>query len=73
MKRDNNLIKVTNLKTNEVWWCTKTTYASRIMNCTPASVFLDKYKDDFNVVLVDGSEVKWKDINAYDIVLRNNK
>lgn len=71
MKRNNNLLKVTNLKTNETWWCTKTTYVGKIIGCTPAAVFCEKYKNDYKVEILDGSEVKWKDINKIDIILRN--
>lgn len=73
MKRNNDLIKVTNLKTKEVWWCTKTTYAGKVIGCSPAGVFAERYKDNFRVEIIDGSEVKWKDINMIDIVLRNKK
>lgn len=68
MKKDNNLIRITNSETGEVKYFTKDTYVQNYIGCTQASLPSIKagtskkftaYKYD----IVEGSEIKWKDIN----------
>ncbi len=68
MKYDNNLIKITNTETGEFRLFTKDSYVCNYIGCSNTalaqikggtSLKYRKFKYEF----IDGSEIKWKDIN----------
>lgn len=68
MKRDNNLIKITNNKTGESRYFTKDSIAMSWIGCSLSSMQLIKGNNSpkFNYIkyeLVDGSNILYKDIN----------
>lgn len=68
MKRDNNIIKVTNTKTGEVRYFLKDTYVQYWIGCSQTAMPLIKggRSRDYAYIkyeITDGSEVKYKDIN----------
>ena len=68
MKRDNNLIQITNTQTGEVRYFTKDSYAQSYIGCsvTAMPAIKGNKSRDFKHIkyeLIDGSEIKYKDIN----------
>lgn len=68
MKRDNNLIRITNTKTNESRYFTKDSIAMGWIGCSLTSMPLVKSNNSpkFNYIkyeIVDGSNILYKDIN----------
>ncbi len=68
MKRDNNLIKLTNLKTGECNYFTNDSYVMVYIGCSQGA--LPQIKSgkslkfpNWKYEIVDASEIKWKDIN----------
>lgn len=68
MKRDNNLIKITNTKTGESRYFTKDSIAMTWIGCSLASMQLVKGNKctKFNYIkyeIVDGGDILYKNIN----------
>lgn len=68
MKQNNNLIKITNTQTNEVRYFTKNNHVCSYIGCGLLTLGMIKqgrsktYKH-YVYEIVDGSEIKYKDIN----------
>ena len=68
MKRDNNLIKITNKVTGEARYFTKDFYVCKWVGCTTTSLTgiisnnSRKYPD-WKYEIIDGSNILYKDIN----------
>lgn len=68
MKKDNFLIKITNEDTGEYRYFTKDSYVQAWTGCSVTALLQIrgnkslKYSN-YKYELVDGSEIKWKDIN----------
>lgn len=68
MKIDNRLIKITNKDSGEYRYFTKDSYVQLYIGCSQSSIpqiktgATLKYKN-WKYELVDGSQIKWKDIN----------
>lgn len=68
MKKDNNLIKITNVLTKEVRYFTKDSYVREYIGCSVTALTQlksggsPKYQN-WKYELVDGGEIKYKDIN----------
>lgn len=74
MKKDNNLIRITNSETGEVFYFTKDYCIKMRIGCTQSAMPL--IKDGNSVCLhqwkyeiVDGSNILYKDINKIKLVL----
>lgn len=68
MKKDNNIIRITNNETGEVKYFTKDTYVQNYVGCSQTAMPLIKAgkSRDYRHIkyeLVDGAEIKWGDIN----------
>lgn len=68
MKKNNNLIKITNIEKNEVKYFTKDSYVIRYIGCTQGSLasIRSGHSRDYNQFIyeiVDGSDVVYKNIN----------
>lgn len=68
MKKDNNVIQITNMKTSEVRYFTKDSYVQYYVGCTQAAMPLLKANCSkkfpyIKYEIVDGSNVLYKDIN----------
>lgn len=68
MKRDNNVIRITNTETGEVRYFTKDTYVQIYIRCSQAAMPLIKAGKsrsyaNYKYEIVDGGELKYKDIN----------
>lgn len=68
MKKNQNLIKVTNEDTGEYRYFTKDSYVMAWIGCSVTALLQIrgnkslKYSN-YKYEIVDGSEIKWKDIN----------
>jgi len=68
MKRDNNLIKITNTKTGEFRYFTKDSIAQSWIGASQSSMvgIIANNSNKFNYIkyeIIDGSNILWKDIN----------
>ena len=68
MKKDNNVIKITNLKNNEVRYFTKEYYVMIYIGCSQAAmpnIKAGKSRDFSHIKyeIVDGGNIMYKDIN----------
>lgn len=68
MKRDNNVIQITNTETGEVHYFTKDTYVQHCIGCTQSAMPLIKAGKSvrfpqWKYEIVDGGEIKYKYIN----------
>lgn len=68
MKRNNNLIKISNIETGEVRYFTKDSYVQHYVACSQSAVTAIKTgkSRDYTYIkyeIVDGSNIKYKDIN----------
>lgn len=68
MKKDNNVIRITNLETGEVRYFTKDHYVMLYVGCSQAAmptIKAGRSRDFSNIKydIVDGSDIKYKDIN----------
>lgn len=68
MKRDNNVIRITNTETGEVRYFTKDTYVQIYISCSQTAMPLIKAGKsrayaNYKYEIVDGGELKYKDIN----------
>jgi len=67
-KFNNNLIRIINSEIGETKYFTKETYVMNYIGCSQAAmpkIRTNKSRDYayINYEIVDGSEIKWKDIN----------
>lgn len=71
MKTNNNLIKITNILTKEVKYFTKDSYVCKYIGCSNTALSgvisgnSPKYQN-WKYEIVDGSEIKYKNINILD-------
>ncbi len=68
MKKNNNVIRITNTETGEIKYFTKDTYVQNYIGCSQTSMPLIKAGKsrnyaNFKYEIVDGGEIKYKDIN----------
>lgn len=68
MKRDNNVIRLTNSETGEVYYFTKDYYVQICIGCTQSAMPLIKVGKSvrfpqWKYEIVDGSNILYKDIN----------
>ena len=68
MKKNNNVIKITNLENGEVKYFTKDTYVQIYIGCTQTAMPLIKagrsrVYANYKYEIVDGGELKYKEIN----------
>ena len=70
MKKNNNLIKLTNLSTGEVHYFTKDSYVIRTIGCSqlamPTIKFnrSPKYSSEWKYEIIDGGDLLYKNINV---------
>ena len=68
MKKDNNVIRITNMETGEIKYFTKDTYVQNYIGCSQTAMPLIKAGKSrqysyIKYEIVDGGEIKYKDIN----------
>lgn len=70
-KMNNDLIQVVNKKSGEIYYCKGMTYAALVIGCQISQVKQMmmkigscKYDNDWELKMIDGSNIKWKYINT---------
>lgn len=68
MKKNNNIIKITNTENGEIRYFTKDTYIQNYIGCSQTAMPLIKagrsrQYSHIKYEIVDGSMILWKDIN----------
>lgn len=68
MKKNNNLIKITNTFNNEIKYFTKDSYVMKYIGCSQGALALIRSNNSraykgYVYELVDGSNIMYKDIN----------
>lgn len=71
----NDLFKLTNLKTGEVVHCMNVFNACQVAGIVPSKQYyfmLGRVYNDWQLSVIDGSEIKWKDIYKPEAKVRKN-